>query len=65
MATIKKPTIASLQRKIERLEAQIEAMREMDRRTGSVYSSMLGDITDYKVRTQQAIRILTGEDECQ
>lgn len=65
MTTQKKPTVAVLQRKIERLEAQIEAMREMDRRTGAVYSSMLGDITDYKIRAQQAIRILSGEDECQ
>jgi len=65
MTTAKKPTVAALQRKIERLEAQIEAMREMDRRTGAVYSSMLGDITDHRVRAQQAIRILSGEDECQ
>lgn len=65
MSTIKKPTIAALQRKIERLEAEISAMREIDRRTGEIYRGMLSDAATHRIRVQQAIRILTGEDECQ
>lgn len=57
------PSPAALRRRIERLEAEIEALRETNRRLHEVYSTMLHEAVDYKIRAQQAIRILQGEDD--
>lgn len=61
--TTKPPSPAALRRRIERLEAEIEALRETNRKLHEVYQVMLHEAVDYKVRTQQAARILQGADE--
>lgn len=58
----KQPSPAALRRHIERLEAEVEALRESNRRMHEVYSTMLHEAVDYKVRAQQAVRVLQGVD---
>lgn len=58
----KPPSPAALRRRIERLEAEVEALRESNRRMHEVYSTMLHEAVDYKVRAQQAVRVLQGVD---
>lgn len=60
--TDKKPTIAALQRKIERLEATIEALQEQGRKAWDGYGDALHREVDMKLRARQAIRLLQGED---
>lgn len=57
------PSPAALRRRIERLEAELEALRESNRRLHEVYSSILSESVDYKIRVRQAIQILQGTDE--
>lgn len=59
----KPPSPAAQRRRIERLEAEIAALRESNRRLHEVYSSLLSESVDYKIRARQAIQILQGTDE--
>lgn len=59
----KPPSPAALRRRIERLEAEVEAMRDVHRKSHEVYADMLANAVDLKIRIQQAIRILQGADE--
>lgn len=61
--TPKPPSPAALRRRIERLEAELEALRETSRKMFEVYQAMLREAVDYKIRAQQAIKILKGEDD--
>ena len=61
--TPKPPSPAALRRRIERLEAELEALRETNRKLHEVYQVMLNEAVDYKIRAQQAARILQGADE--
>lgn len=61
--TPKPPSPAALRRRIERLEAELEALRETNRKLHEVYQAMLHEAFDYKIRAQQAARILQGADE--
>ena len=61
--TPKPPSPAALRRRIERLEAELEALREANRKMFEVYQVMLHEAVDYKVRAQQAVRILQGANE--
>lgn len=59
----KPPSPAALRRRIEGLEAEIESLRETNRRMHEVYQDVLSGTVDYKTRAQQAARILQGADE--
>jgi len=48
--TDKKPTVAALQRKIERLEAQIEALKQERDKAWSGYGTTLGNVVDLQAR---------------
>ena len=61
--TPKPPSPAALRRRIERLEAELEALRETNRKLHEAYQVMLREAVDYKIRAQQAARILQGADE--
>lgn len=61
--TAKPDSPAALRRRIERLEAEVEALRESSRRLHETYSAVLHESVDYKIRAQQAVRILQGADE--
>ncbi len=56
-------TPAAMRRKIERLEAEIEQLRKIQRRSHEIYADMLHLSVDSKTRIEQAIRILQGADE--
>lgn len=58
----KKPTIPSLQRKIERLEAQVEALKQDRDKAWSGYGTALGKEVELQMRVSQAVRLLQGED---
>lgn len=53
---------ASIRRRIERLEAQNAALRDSQERAWRGYSKVLGDFVEYRMRCEQAIRILNGTD---
>ena len=61
--TDKPPSQAALRRRIARLEAQLEALRETQRKTHQVYADMLAQSVDYRLRVEQAIKILQGEEK--
>lgn len=57
-----KESIPALKRKIERLEALVIALtseKQTAQRSGNSY---LHDLVDYKIRNQQAMKLLNGED---
>ena len=57
------PTVASLRRKIERLEAQLQALHDfIDRDRKSEYMTIRRS-ADMAVRIKQAADILTGKEE--
>lgn len=60
--TGKKPTVAALQRKIERLQAQVVELEELRTKAWDGYRNALGDLVDAQMRNQQAVRLLQGED---
>lgn len=60
--TPKKPTIAALQRKIERLQAQVEQLKAAHDQAMRHYGDMLAESVDWQMRNQQAVRLLQGED---
>lgn len=56
-------TPAALRRKVERLEAQLQALQDfMDRDRKDEYMN-IRRAADMAVRIQQAVSILTGKDE--
>lgn len=57
------PSPAALRRKIERLEAEIESLRETHRKIHQLYADMLAQHVDHEIRIQQAIKILQGEEK--
>ena len=57
-----KESIPALKRKIERLETLVLALtieKQTAQRAGNSY---LHDLVDYKIRNQQAMKLLNGED---
>ena len=58
----KKPTVAALQRKIERLEALIDELQKERDMAWRGYGTTLGHQVDLRIRVQQAVRLLQGED---
>ena len=59
----KKPTIASLKREIERLNARLAAAEKAFDRHIDAYRENLYDSVDAQIKIRQAIAILTGVDE--
>jgi putative hemolysin len=62
MTTPKKPTYAALLRKIERLEKLVQEMHAEQQRARSHVYDLMAENVDYKMRAEQAVRLLTGED---
>ncbi len=61
--TEKKPTVAQLLRKIERLEARLAASEAHRSTLTDVCHRTLYDGVDARMRITQAVAILSGEDE--
>ena len=57
------PSPSALRRKIERLEAELAALRDMQHKTHQVYAEVLARNVDQRIRVEQAVRILTGQDD--
>jgi putative hemolysin len=62
MTDPKKPTYAALLRKIERLEKLVQEMHAEQQRARSHVYDLMTEKVDYKMRAEQAVRLLTGED---
>lgn len=58
----KKPTVAALQRKIDRLTLQVRTLHEERQRAMRNYGDILAEVVELKARADQAIRLLQGED---
>mgnify|MGYP000880044753 FL=1 len=58
----KQETIAQLNRKIERMEAQLQAAKEAADKNMRAYMDVLCVKVDLQIRLEQAIRILQGEE---
>jgi len=58
----KKPTIASLNRKVERLEARISVLEHEIARHQEIYRERLYYVVDAELRIKQATAILMGDD---
>jgi len=58
----KKPTVAALQRKIERLTNQVRVLHDERQRAVRNYGDILAEVCDLKSRAEQAVRLLQGED---
>lgn len=56
-------TPAHARRRIERLEAQVAALREAQAKAWRAYAGALSDLVECRTRVDQAARILTGKDE--
>lgn len=54
---------AALRRKIERLEALLDAEREAHAKTFDAYRKTLYDAVDRKLKVERAMGALNGEDE--
>lgn len=63
MTAPKKPTVSSLQRKVERLTNQIREMHVAHQRMAESYFEQLQRSIDLETRNAQALRLLRGEDE--
>lgn len=50
----------TLRQRIERLEAEVEALREVCRRSYAACADMLAESVDMRTRVEQAISILHG-----
>lgn len=62
--TRKQPKIpAATLRRIERLEAQLAALRDSQDRAWRGYGQTLAQSVEYRTRIEQAVRILTGKDD--
>lgn len=57
-----KPSYNALLRKIERLEAELAETRADRDKAFKRYADGLGDRVDLKMRVEQAMRLLSGED---
>lgn len=62
MTMTKQETIAQLKRKIERLEAQLAEMKASADKSFAFYGDYLALSVDQRIRIEQAIRILKGEE---
>jgi len=62
MMSDKKPTVAALQRKIDRLTLQVRTLHEERQRAMRNYGDILAEVVELKARADQAIRLLQGED---
>ena len=62
MMSDKKPTVAALQRKIERLEAHIAALEAQRQHSESVTTGQMWRMVEAECRIAQAVRLLQGED---
>jgi len=60
--TDKKPTVASLQRKIERLEARLAEADAKLAKQFEVYRASMYEAVDAQTRIAQAMAILKGEE---
>lgn len=58
----KKPTVSALLRKIERLEAQIEELRQWRAHSEKVSMDHIYRMVEAEHRVAQAVRLLQGED---
>ena len=56
-------TPAALRRKIEQLEKQVEALKAFIDRDNRGQYETIAELVVLRVRAEQAVRILTGEDE--
>jgi uncharacterized coiled-coil DUF342 family protein len=54
---------AALAREIERLNAQVEALKADVTRHLRAYGELLGEVVDLRTQRDQVVRILTGVDE--
>jgi hypothetical protein len=59
----KPETIAQLKRKIERLEAKVQALEEVREKDFAGTRMWLSEAVDKSVRIKQAMQILLGEDD--
>jgi predicted nucleic acid-binding Zn-ribbon protein len=59
--TDKKPTVAALQRKIERLEARLAEADAKLAKHFEVYRESMYEAVDAKTKIKQALEILQGE----
>jgi len=57
-----KPSYAALLRKIEILEAKLAALQADRDKVFKHYADGLGERVDLKMRVEQAMRLLSGED---
>ena len=57
-----KPSYAALLRKIERLEAKLAALQADRDKVFRIYTDCIGQRVDLKMRVEQAMRLLAGED---
>jgi hypothetical protein len=57
-----KPSYAALLRKIELLEAKLAALQADRDKVFRHYGDCLGECVDLKMRVEQAMRLLAGED---
>lgn len=60
--TQKKPSYNALLRKIERLEAALEVEKAESEKAFRIYADNLSELVDLKMRAEQAMRLLSGED---
>ena len=57
-----KDSPAALKRKIERLETLVLVLTSEKQTAQRAGNSYLHDLVDYKIRNQQAMKLLNGED---
>lgn len=58
----KKESVPALLRKIERLEAQVQALQASNKNHFARYVELLHEAVDLRERNQQAIELLQGGD---
>lgn len=58
----KKPTVAALLRKIERLTEQVRVLHVERQNAVRNYCEILQEVVELKARRDQAVRLLQGED---
>lgn len=58
----KKPTVAALLRKIERLTEQVRVLHVERQDAVRNYGDILAELVELKMRRDQAVRLLQGED---
>ena len=61
--TPKQPTVAQLKRKIERLEAEVEMLRQFRQIDAKTHNEYAYRALDAEMRVKQALEILNGDTE--